>query len=154
MTTCGVEIRGHTLHRGTARGDVLTLTAPLSFWGGTDVESGRIIDERHPQRGVTVAGRVLVMHSGRGSSSSSSVLAEQIRRGVSPSAIVLGEVDTIIVMGAIVAAELYDVHMPIVRLTGTDFDRLTDRLPVRVDATPDGAMVRGDSVEMSGGRTV
>ena len=46
------------------------------------------------------------MPSGRGSSSSSSVLAEAIRAGTAPAAIVLGEADPILALGAIVAREL------------------------------------------------
>ena len=48
-----------------------------------------LIDTHHPQRGASVTGRILVMPSGRGSSSSSYVLAEAIRAGTAPAAIVL-----------------------------------------------------------------
>ena len=64
-----------TLVAGTAEGRALVLDEPLSFWGGIDPANGDIIDGRHPQHGANVAGRILVMPSGRGSSSSSSVLA-------------------------------------------------------------------------------
>ena len=53
------------------------------------------------------AGRILVMRAGRGSSSGSSVLAEAIRAGTAPAAIVLAERDAILAVGAMVAAELY-----------------------------------------------
>ena len=75
------EFRGRVLVVGTASGQALVLDEPLSFWGGFDAETGRVIEERHPQAGASIAGRVLVMPSGRGSSSSSSVLAEALRRG-------------------------------------------------------------------------
>ena len=61
-----------------------------------------------------MTGRVLVMPSGRGSSSSSSVLAEAIRAGTGPVAIVLAEPDPIVALGAIVARELYGVAVPVV----------------------------------------
>jgi hypothetical protein len=54
------------------------------------------------------------MPSGRGSSSSSTVLAEAIRLGTGPAGIVLGAPDEIIVIGALVAAELYGSQMPVV----------------------------------------
>jgi predicted aconitase with swiveling domain len=63
---------------------------------------------------VDVAGKVLVMPSGRGSSSSSSVLAEAIRAGTGPAGIILGEPDRIIALGALVAAELYGRTVPVV----------------------------------------
>lgn len=109
-----------TLVPGDARGEVLVLDEPLSFWGGVDAANGDIVDVHHPQRGANIAGRVLVMPSGRGSSSSSSVLAEAIRAGTAPVAIVLAEPDPIVALGAIVARELYGVAMPVVLAPGAD----------------------------------
>lgn len=107
-------IRARTLVPGRASGEALVLDEPLSFWGGVDAESGRVIDVHHPQRGEVVTGRVLVVPAGRGSSSSSSVLAEAVRAGTAPAAIVLGEPDPIIALGVIVAGELYGSRLPIV----------------------------------------
>ncbi|HEY4768940.1 MAG TPA: DUF126 domain-containing protein, partial [Candidatus Limnocylindria bacterium] len=87
---------------------------PLSLWGGMDPASGRVIDARHPQRGASLAGRVVVMLAARGSSSSSSVLAEAVRAGYAPAGILLAEVDLILAVGAAVAEELYGVRVPIV----------------------------------------
>ncbi len=99
---------------GVGTGEVLALDAPLSFWGGVSIESGRIVDPSHPQSGVSVAGKVLVLPHGRGSSSSSSVLAEMIRIGTAPAGIVLDEPDSILVIGALVADRLYGTRCPIV----------------------------------------
>jgi uncharacterized protein len=105
---------GRTLVPGTAEGRALVLDEPLSFWGGVDPETGDITDVRHPQHGASITGRILVMPSGRGSSSSSSVLAESIRAGTAPAAIVLGEADPILALAAIVARELYGKTTPVV----------------------------------------
>jgi hypothetical protein len=99
---------------GETEGPALVLTRPISFWGGIDAGSGCIIDRTHPQCGTSVAGTMLVMPAGRGSSSSSSVLAECIRRGTSPAGIVLAEPDPILVVGALVADALYGKRCPIV----------------------------------------
>jgi len=103
-----------TLVAGQARGPALVLDEPLSFWGGVDPATGDIVDVHHPQHDENVAGRVLVMPSGRGSSSSSTVLAESIRAGTAPVAIVLFEPDPILALGAIVARELYGRTIPVV----------------------------------------
>lgn len=108
------SLEGVTLCAGTASGEVLVLEQPLSLWGGTDLASGRITDVHHPQHGVSLVGRVVLMSASRGSSSSSSVLAEQIRSGVGPAAIVLLERDGILCLGALAATELYGIRMPIV----------------------------------------
>jgi predicted aconitase with swiveling domain len=110
------EIR--VLVAGAAEGEALVLDEPLSFWGGVDPATGSLIDARHPQRGERVTGRVLVMPSGRGSSSSSSVLAEAVRAGTAPAAIVLREADAILALGAIVARELYGAAIPVVVAEG------------------------------------
>lgn len=85
----------------------------LSFWGGFDPATGRVVDQAHPQAGADLAGKIVYMPHGRGSSSSSSVLAEAIRLGTAPQAIVLGEPDSILVVGALVARLLYGVECPI-----------------------------------------
>jgi predicted aconitase with swiveling domain len=102
------------LVEGTARGEVVFLDEPLSFWGGYDPETGAIIDAAHPQHGSSLAGKIVVMDHGKGSSSSSAVLAESLRLGTGPAAIVLGEPDQIVVTGALVARLLYDVQCPVV----------------------------------------
>jgi len=124
-----------TLVPGEATGPVLALEAPLSFWGGIDPANGRVVDVHHPQLGASVTGTILVMPAGRGSSSSSSVLAEAIRAGTAPAAVVLAEPDAIVALGAIVARELYGVAVPVVVgpapvATGSI---------VRLRADPDGA---------------
>ena len=123
-------MKGTVLADGAADGPALRLDEPLSFWGGVDPASGEIIDARHPQRGSSVQGRVLVMPSVRGSSSSSSVLAETVRAGCAPAAILLGEPDLILAVGAAVAKELYDVRVPVLQLALAD-----------LAAIPEGAMV-------------
>ena len=129
-----IEVR--TLTPGEVSGEVLVLGEPLSFWGGFDPHDGRIIDRNHPQHGEVLAGRVVVMAAGRGSSSASSVLAEAIRLGTAPAALVLGEADAIIALGALAAAELYDTAVPI--LATPSWRDLVDGTTVRVVGSAPG----------------
>jgi predicted aconitase with swiveling domain len=110
-----VVLTGRTLIEGSARGPVAAL-APLSFWGGFDPETGLVIDRSNPAFGRSLAGAVLVMTASRGSSSSATILAEAIRLGTAPAAIVLAEPDPILLAGAMVAAELYGGVCPVVRV--------------------------------------
>ncbi len=114
VATGAVERPGTFQLAGEADGLALVFSQPLSFWGGIDAETGDIIDHSHPGLGQNVAGKILVMPSGRGSSSSSSVLAEAIRRGTAPAGILLQRPDPILAVGAIVAEFLYGVSMPLV----------------------------------------
>ncbi len=74
---------------------------------------------------MNVTGTVLVLPWGRGSSSASSVLAEAIRLGTAPCAIVLREPDDIILLGALVAEEMYDVTCPIVVVEPELYESIT-----------------------------
>ncbi len=136
-------LTARTLHPGTASGEVIRLTAPLSFWGGTD-DHGRIVDAHHPQCGAVLAGRILLMESGRGSSSTSSVLAEQIRTRTAPAAIILGRPDPIIPLGALIAHELYGLATPVVVLDR--YDALPSDGVLQVDAGPDQATITWSTV--------
>ncbi|WP_223624114.1 aconitase X swivel domain-containing protein [Microbacterium sp. EST19A] len=120
------------LLEGHGTGPLQRLRAPLSFWGGVGPD-GSIIDGHHPDRGASVAGAVLAMSAGRGSSSSSSVLAELIRAGVAPAALLLETRDAIVVTGALVAAEIYGVRVPVVLVSPDELDDLPAGRIVVVD---------------------
>ena len=98
---------------GAARGTVLVLVEPLSFWGGVSPETGMIVDRHHPQAGESVAGRVLVLPGTRGSSGGPGALAEGFRLGTGPAAILLPTVSQSIVIGVLVADELYGRSVPV-----------------------------------------
>lgn len=111
----------------------LVLDEPLSLWGGMDPATGELVDAHHPQRGANLAGRAVVMRSGRGSSSSASVLAEAVRAGTAPAAILLGEPDLILSIGAAVAEELYGVRVPVLVLPLDRLEAIRDGDPVHID---------------------
>ena len=109
---------------GWAEGSTFVLREPLSFWGGLDVTSGRIIDRWHPQHGEVISKHILLMRAGRGSSSGSSVLAEAIRLQTGPAGIVLLTRDAIVTVGAMVARELYGVQCPVVLASEADWSAM------------------------------
>ena len=140
-----------SLTPGTAEGTLALLTAPLSLWGGFDVEAGLISDVTHPQHGRSLTAHILAMSAARGSSSSSSALVEAIRRGTAPAAILLCRVDPILVIGSLVAADLYGIEVPILLVSETDWPKLTDGAAVSLRADVATAEVR--LVETDGTRT-
>ncbi|MCL5776255.1 DUF126 domain-containing protein [Limibaculum sp. FT325] len=126
------------LLEGSAEARACVLSGPLSFWGGVDSLDGRVIDATHPDRGRVLAGTILVMPCGRGSSSSASVLAEALRRGTGPAGIVLERPDPILVVGAIVARRLYGAVCPIVVLSGPP---IADGCLIRIEAGAEGGFI-------------
>ena len=130
-------MKAQTLVAGEAAGPTLVLDQPLSLWGGIEPVSGAVSDRLHPQLGECVTGRVLVMPGGRGSSSSSTILAELVRLGTAPAAIVLRDPDHILVAGALVARELYGRAIPIVVLPEPGYSsvRTGDQIALETDGT-------------------
>lgn len=124
---------------GAAEGAVVALDEPLSFWGGFDSETGRVIDVHHPQHGVVLTGRIVVVSAGRGSSSASSVIAEAARARTAPAALVLRHSDEIISTGAIVADELYGRPLPIVEVDAETHRRCRAATSIEIDV--DGTLV-------------
>lgn len=100
-------IRAEILLAGQeASGPAQVFSAPISFWGGIDPKTGRVVDVRHPQHGECIAGTILFLPGTIGSSSASAVLLELVHAGRAPAAIVLHEPDAILLLGLIVAREM------------------------------------------------
>lgn len=137
------HLQGCPLVDGTASGYALVTDAPLSFWGGVDPESGRVIDKRHPLEGELLTGRILVLPSGRGSCSASGVLLESIANRTAPAGIIVAEVDPIIGLGAILGDELLERIMPVVLLPPEEWKTIGSGTMVRIN--PGGVVEIEDS---------
>jgi predicted aconitase with swiveling domain len=127
-----MRIAGKSLVDGDAMGIALTTDTPLSFWGGVNPHTGEIIDRRHPLDGESIAGRILILPSGRGSCSASGVLLESIANGTAPAGIIVSETDPIIGLGAILGDELLDRVVPVVLVTPEERAAIVDGMPVRL----------------------
>jgi predicted aconitase with swiveling domain len=128
MTTARV------LNKGAAQGDVLALDAPLSFWGAFDPRTGLIIDVHHPQKGARVSGAVLMMRETRGSGTAPGGMAEALRLGTAPAAIILVKPDINLAIGAMVAETLYGRGCAIVSVGEADYRRLSRHRALAIDA--------------------
>jgi predicted aconitase with swiveling domain len=136
-----MTIRTTILNPGRCHAAALVLGEPLSFWGGFDPTSGVIVDHHHPQRGECVAGKVLVMPGSRGSAGTPAAVAEAIRRGTGPVAVVLGAADANIAIGAMVADRLYGGATPVLVVAPEDYQGL--RTGENIAITADGSMAVG-----------
>ena len=61
------EFKGRRIYKGKVEGFALVTTVDISFYGGVDPETGEVVEKDHPLEGKSVAGKVLVMPSGKGS---------------------------------------------------------------------------------------
>lgn len=95
--------RGRVIYEGRASGEALVCDAPLSFFGGLDLDRGVVSERGHPLEGRCVTGRVLVFPTGTGSTVGSFALLRMVRGGVGPAALVMEKCDTTVAVGAIIS---------------------------------------------------
>ncbi len=130
---------------GAGSGPVLASPEGLSFWGGVDPATARVIDASHPLHGADLAGAVLVMPTSRGSCSGSGVWLDMAMNGRAPAALVFREDEDVLTLGAMIAAQMFGLAIPVVRLGADDFARAASASHVRIEA---GALV-ADGVAMA-----
>ena len=107
---------GQYLIDGYANGAVVYSDTPLSFWGGVDPKSAIVTDRHHPLCGCSLAGNILAIPRGRGSSSGSGVLLELILTERAPAALIFQDHEEILTLGAIVASVIFNRSIPVVVL--------------------------------------
>jgi len=132
VAVAGRRLAAKVVIDGSAEGRILRLGAPISFWGGIDPRTGLVIDARHPDRGRSIAGRVLCLPGMIGSSSASAVMLELLRVGLAPAALVFGETDAILALGVVVGRELGYRSIPVVELALAEQEKLPQEALARV----------------------
>ena len=105
-------------------------TQPISFYGGIDPATGKVIERGHELLGESVKGRVLAFPYGKGSTVGSYILYRLRKKGVAPSAIINEQCETIVAVGAIIS------EIPCV--DGIDLSKIEPDVWLRID----GATVR------------
>jgi hypothetical protein len=98
-----LKLSGRVIYRGRAEGKALVTTQPISFLGGIDPATGRVIERGHELLGESMKGRVLVFPYGKGSTVGSYTLYRLRKNGMAPSAIINEECETIVAVGAIIS---------------------------------------------------
>ena len=98
-----ITLKGRVIWRGWARGEALVSSQSISFYGGVDPETGKIVERGHELEGKSIAGKILAFPYGKGSTVGSYTILRLKRRGVAPKAIVNLRCEPIIAVGAIIA---------------------------------------------------
>jgi predicted aconitase with swiveling domain len=120
---------GVGLVAGVAEGKALVTRDGIAFNLGVDERTGVVIEPGHELEGQSVAGRVVVCRSGKGSSAGSFSLLQLAHRGLAPAAIVNVQAEAVITAGAVLAG------IPLVH---------------RLDADPTAAIESGEQVRVDG----
>lgn len=96
-------IKGRTIYAGKATGEALVTSQGVSFFGGVDPETGVVVERGHELEGQSIAGKVLVFPSGKGSTVGSYTLYRLKHNGHAPAAIINATCETIIAVGCIIS---------------------------------------------------
>jgi len=109
------EILGRAIKAGRGAGIALVSPEPIGFLGGVDPETGVVIEKGHALEGCSVAGRVLVFPTGKGSTVGSYTLYRLARNQKGPAAIINQRSEAIVAVGAIISdipmVDLIDVEL-------------------------------------------
>jgi predicted aconitase with swiveling domain len=125
-----IILKGHKISKGKAQGEALVSQSPISFTGGVDPETGLVVEKGHELEGKSVAGKVLVFPTGKGSTAGSYQLYELAYNKKAPRAMINLRADSIAAIGAILSG------IPMV-------DRL-DKNPLEIIKTNDLVEVDAD----------
>lgn len=98
-----MKLSGRVIYQGKAEGDALVTSNPISFYGGVDPDSGKIIERDHELYGQSVKDRILVFPHGKGSTVGSYILYRLSKTGNAPRAIINEECETIVAVGVIIS---------------------------------------------------
>jgi len=121
-----MELRGRKIFGGKASGKALVTKDSISFYGGVDPETGKIVEKGHELEGRSIAGKVLVFPEGKGSTVGSYTIYQLKKIGKAPAAIVNHECETIVAVGCIIS------EIPCV--DKIEIDKIKDGAKVSVDA--------------------
>jgi phosphomecalonate degydratase small subunit len=96
-------IKCRRISRGKVKGQVIISKEPLSFLGGVDPNTGRVIDQGHELYQQNLKDKILVIPSGKGSTVGSYVIYQMVKNRTAPKGILALEAEPIIATGAIMA---------------------------------------------------
>ncbi len=106
--------------------DILVCSEALSVWGGVDPATGEIVDAHHPQFGQSLAGKLVMMPSSRGSCTGSAVLLGLALAGQAPAGLVFREAEDVLTLGALIAHTMFDEPIAVLRLSAQSYADLTE----------------------------
>jgi len=98
-----MKLKGRTIYKGKAEGEALVTTQGISFFGGVDPDTGIVVERGHQLEGQSIAGKVLIFPTGKGSTVGSYTLYRLKHNGLAPAAIINTECETITAVGCIIA---------------------------------------------------
>lgn len=123
-------LKGHTISPGYAEGEAIVTKTAFSFLGELDPSTGKVPSLSHDLFDQTIAGKILVFPTGKGSSAAPIVSWLAAKRGNNPKAMVCVQSEPI------VAAAAITVNIPMIdKLDQNPLDVIKTGDYLKVDAT-------------------
>jgi len=95
-------LKGKSIKKlGTVEGEALVTADLIAFWGGTDWETGDIVEVGHEARGKNVKGKILVFPTGKGGAGDTFGYYYLARSGKAPKALICNRAQNTTIAGAL-----------------------------------------------------
>jgi len=95
-------LKGKSIKKlGTVEGEALVTTDLVAFWGGTDWETGDIVEVGHEAKGKNVKGKILVFPAGKGGAGDTFGYYYLARSGKAPKALICNRPQNTTIAGAL-----------------------------------------------------
>ena len=104
-------IKAKPVTKGVVEGEAIVTRMPISFTGGMDPDSGVIREPDHELEGRSVAGKILVFPTGKGSTTGSWQFYAAFKRGNAPIGIINVKAEGVVAVSAIITG-IPMVHEP------------------------------------------
>jgi hypothetical protein len=98
-----MRIYGRVICRGVAEGDIILTREPITFLGGVDPKTGKIVERGHELEGSIIKGKILIFPNGKGSTVGSYVIYQMKKNGTAPLGMVNLKADEMVASGAIIS---------------------------------------------------
>jgi predicted aconitase with swiveling domain len=98
-----MKLSGRKIYKGVVEADALVTNDAISFYGGIDPDTGKVVEAGHELEGVKITGKILVFPTGKGSTVGSYTMYRMMKNKTAPAAIVNEQIDTIIAVGCIIS---------------------------------------------------
>ena len=106
-----IKVKAKPVTSGVAEGEAVVSRMAISFTGGMDPDTGVIREPGHDLEGQSVAGKILVFPSGKGSTTGSWQFYAAYKRGNAPKGIINANAEGVVAVSAIITG-IPMVHQP------------------------------------------
>ena len=98
-----MKLNGRKIYKGIAEAEAIVTKDGISFYGGVDPDTGKVVEVGHELEGKSITDKVLVFPTGKGSTVGSYTMYRMKKNTTAPAAIVNEKIDTIVAVGCIIS---------------------------------------------------